>query len=157
MAEEAKEFTPITTQEEFDARIGARLQREREKYADYDELKTKVSQMSDYDDLKSKASKYEADITSLTTQLETANTKIKGYESHSVKQRIAQEVGIPLEMADRLTGDDEDAIRKDAQALKPFIGTGSVRSLPLHDTENHIEKDDTKAALRELSSKLKKG
>lgn len=156
MAEEAKEFTPINTQEEFDARIGARLQREREKYADYEELKTKVTQMADYDDLKAKASKYEADITSLTTQLETANTKIKGYESHSVKQRIAREVGIPLEMADRLTGDDEEAIRKDAETLKPFVGTGSVRTLPLHDTEQHVDKDSTKAALRELSQKLKK-
>lgn len=154
MAEEAKEFTPINTQEEFDARIGARLQRERDKYADYDELKTKVSQMSDYDALKEKASKYDADISSLTEQLETANTKIKGYESHSVKQRIAQEVGIPVEMADRLTGDDEDAIRKDAQSLKRYVG--AVRTLPLHDTEEHVETDKTKAALKELSQKLKK-
>ena len=91
MAEEAKEFTPINTQEEFDARIGARLQRERDKYADYETLKTKVSQMTDYDDLKKKSEKFEAEISSLTTQLNEANTKIKGYESHSVKQRIARE------------------------------------------------------------------
>lgn len=156
MAEEAKEFTPINTQEEFDARIGARLQRERDKYADYETLKTKVSQMTDYDDLKKKSEKFEAEISSLTTQLNEANTKIKGYESHSVKQRIARETGIPIEMADRLTGESEDEIRKDAESLKPFIGTGSIRSLPLHDTEQHVEKDETKAALRELSQKLKK-
>ena len=59
-------------------------------------------------------------------------------------------------MADRLTGESEDEIRKDAESLKPFIGTGSIRSLPLHDTEQHVEKDETKAALRELSQKLKK-
>lgn len=157
MAEEAKEFTPITTQEELDARIGDRLQRERRKYSDYESLKEKVSQMSDYDDLKTKVTKYDADISSLKTQLEEANTKIKGYESRSVKQRIAREEGIPLEMADRLTGEDEAAIRKDAQSLKPFIGTGSIRTLPLHNTESHTDKDDTKAAFRELSQKLKRG
>ena len=40
------DFTPITTQAEFDAAIGERLKREREsfgkKYGDYDELKNKV-------------------------------------------------------------------------------------------------------------------
>ena len=156
MAEEAKEFTPINTQEEFDARIGARLQREREKYSDYDDLKAKAAQMSDYEELKKKTSQYEADNTSLKTQLEEANTKIKGYESHSVKQRIAREVGIPLEMADRLTGDDEEAIRKDAESLKPFVGSG-VRTLPLHESEKPTDTDSLKAAYRELSQKLKKG
>ena len=40
------EFTPITTQEQFDAAIGERLKREREslakKYGDYDALKQKT-------------------------------------------------------------------------------------------------------------------
>ena len=43
------EFTPINTQEEFDAAIGARLKRERDtitaKYADYDDLKGKVASL----------------------------------------------------------------------------------------------------------------
>lgn len=36
------EFTPITSQEELDKRIGPRLAREREKFADYAELKKKA-------------------------------------------------------------------------------------------------------------------
>lgn len=159
MAEEAKEFIPITTQEEFNSRVGERLQRERSKYADYNELKNKVSEMSDYEDLKTKVTQYETDLSDLRTQLETANTRIQSYESHSVKQRIAQEFGIPMEMADRLTGDDEDALRKDAEKLKPFIGNGSIRTLPLHDQEPQIDKNNTKAALRRMAQELnlKKG
>lgn len=36
-------FKPITSQEEFDKAISARLQREKAKYADYEDLKSKVS------------------------------------------------------------------------------------------------------------------
>lgn len=36
---EDKKFEPVTSQEEFDRRLAARLQREREKFADYEELK----------------------------------------------------------------------------------------------------------------------
>lgn len=40
--EAAKKFEPITSQDDFEKRLGARLIREREKYADYDELKAKA-------------------------------------------------------------------------------------------------------------------
>ena len=39
------DFTAITTQEELDTIVKARLAREKEKYADYDQLKTRVSDL----------------------------------------------------------------------------------------------------------------
>lgn len=38
----AERFEPVTSQEEFDRRLAGRLQREREKFADYDDLKKKA-------------------------------------------------------------------------------------------------------------------
>ena len=40
-------FTPITTQEDLDKVIGARLARERDKYADYDDLKDAASKLAE--------------------------------------------------------------------------------------------------------------
>lgn len=55
-----------------------------------------------------------------------------------LKVQVAQEVGIPLELAARLQGDDEKALKKDAKALQELlktdppkgagIGTPGVRS-----------------------------
>lgn len=42
-------FTPVTTQEEFDRRLGERLSRERARYADYDDLKAKAAKFDEAD------------------------------------------------------------------------------------------------------------
>ena len=94
------EFKPINTQEEFDAAIKDRLERERGKYADYENLKTQVGTLTTERD-------------TAVQQLGDANAKIKTYETNSVKMRIAQAKGIPAEMALRLTGEtEEDTIRR---------------------------------------------
>ena len=50
-------FKIIETQEELDAVIKARLSREREKYADYEDLK---KQLADFEDLKKQLADFEA-------------------------------------------------------------------------------------------------
>ena len=47
---EVKEFTPPTSQEEFDRIIASRISRVERKYSDYDELKQKAQQFDDYQD-----------------------------------------------------------------------------------------------------------
>lgn len=113
-------FTPINTQEELDAIITARVERERtavaKQYADYEDLKkqneTLKQQLAD-----SKTSAADADkrIAELTTQ-------IKGFETDALKLKVAQEVGVPLSLRDRLQGNTEDEIRADAQQFIGFIG-----------------------------------
>ena len=39
------EFKPITTQEDFDNAIKERLSREKSKYIDYDQLKSRVAEL----------------------------------------------------------------------------------------------------------------
>ena len=152
-----EEFKPITTQAEFDAAIGERLKREREtlskKYGDYDDLKTKVA---DYEkqiaqltraaeDAAKKYAGYDKDLADL-------QAKVKGYETDSVKTRIAHEAGLPYELAARLTGEDEAAIRKDAEALAKLLGGQTRKAPPLRDTEP--AGDGKKAAMRAFSAQL---
>lgn len=148
------EFTPITTQEEFDAAIRDRLERERRtiqtKYADYDELQEKVA---GYEKTVREANEKIAGHDKVVGDL---NARIKGYETASAKTRIALDMGLPYEMASRLTGENEDDIRKDAEGLLKLIGGQNPPAPPLASTEPEAA-DTTRAALKQLRDNLLRG
>lgn len=151
------EFTPITTQEAFDAAIKDRLAREREtvtkKFADYDDLKGKAANYEQQIADLQRAGKESADASAaLQKQVDTLTAQNKRYETDSVKTRIALELGLPYAMAARLTGDDEAAIRKDAEGLSTLFGR-SGRDAPLKNTDSP-DVDSKQAALRRLTQNL---
>ena len=112
--EETMAFEAITTQEEFDKAISARLDRERsateKKYGDYEQLKEKAGK---YDALASKD--YEGQIKTLNEQLKAAKETITGHdaivadlkkraetaENTLLKTKVAHEAGLPMELAQR--------------------------------------------------------
>jgi hypothetical protein len=124
------DFTPINTQEELDRVIGDRIKRERETVS-----KGLQAQLTERDEkiagYESRISGFEKQVADLNTKLEGYNgqaakikemeDKIKGYETSSVKMRIARETGLPMELAERLSGDDEAAIRTDAESLRKAL------------------------------------
>jgi chromosome segregation ATPase len=130
------DFKVIETQEELDKIMGERLGREREKFeTKYNELKTDNENLTkqveslkqDLAEGQSKSSQYEETIGGL-------ETKVKQYEIAALKTKIALENNLSLSIAERLQGEDEESIRKDAQAFSEIIGnSGSV--LPLRSTE----------------------
>lgn len=150
-------FEIIDTQEKFDAAIAERLRRERE---------TVSKKYADYDDLKKRTAEYETTLGTMTKEAEEnakkyseydkkladLQAKVKGYETGSVKTRIAHETGIPFELAERLSGDTEEEIRKDAETLSKFIG-GVKKSAPLRNSDGG--NDDSKtSALRAFTASL---
>ena len=152
-----EEFKPITTQAEFDTAIGERLKREREtlakKYGDYDDLKTKVGDYEKQIAQMSKAAKESAEkYAGYDKNLAELQAKVKGYETDSVKTRIAHETGLPYELAGRLTGEDEAAIRKDAEALSKLLGGQKHKAPPLRDSEP--AGDGKAAAMRAFGAQL---
>ena len=138
------EFEPILTQEAFDAAISQRIRREREtvrkEFADYDQTKAALSEAQ------KKNEEHEASIAEL-------QKKIQGYETDSVKTRIALEKGIPLELRDRLTGTTEEEIRADADTLVKFLSKSEHKAPPLRDPEP-VETDARKAASKAAYKKL---
>ena len=139
------EFVPINTQEEFNAAIGARLQRERQ---------TVMAQYADYDDLKAKVGNLETQVSTLTGEKEALEKKVKGHETNSVKMRIAQELGIPNAMAERLAGESEEDIRKDAEAMAAIFKTVQGPA-PLYNPNTQPPADNTNAAMAEMLHSLR--
>lgn len=112
------DFKEIKTQEEFDNAIKERLDRERAKFKDYDELKTTIQNLNNELATARTTLQQNADAKKdLDNQIAELNKKIKGYETDSAKTRIALECGLPYELAGRLTGESEEDIKKDAEKL----------------------------------------
>lgn len=150
--------TPITTQEQFDEAIKERLLRESKKYEGYTSPKDLEKLKADYDkqigDLNGallaaneKAAKYDQDIAE-------RDAKIKGYETNSVKMRIAHEAGLPYEMYSRLTGETEDDIKKDAESLSKLMKSGT-QAPPPASAEKVTATDSTTAAYRGMLKSMK--
>lgn len=115
------EFTPITTQEAFNEAIRERLERERAKYADYDSLKAQATELKKFQD-----AKYPEQITALQDQLKTAQEaagRAAAAEGELLKIQVAARHGIPLELAGRLSGNDESELDKDADTMAGFLKT----------------------------------
>lgn len=116
------EFKPITTQEEFDAAIKARLSREKEKYGDYDQLKSRVNELEEENiGLKSTIEANNQSKADSDKQLEEMQKQIAGYETASLRTRIALQHGLPYDLADRLQGADEESLTADAERLASFV------------------------------------
>lgn len=95
------------TQEEVNSIVADRLNRERAKYADYDDLKAKASQ---YDTTKAQLD-----------ALNSANAR------RDMIARVAAATGCPAEL---LTGDTEEACTAQAQAITAFAKSQQPAGYP---------------------------
>ena len=150
-------FEPIETQEAFDAAIKSRIERNTKtvteevtkKYEGYISPEDVSKQTADLnkqiEDLTAKLGERDSSIADLTA-------KNKAYETASVKTRIAREYNIPYELADRLSGETEDDIKKDAEKLSAFVGR--KKTAPLFDLDTGSGKDDS--AYKNLLKSIRK-
>ena len=160
------EFTPITinSQEEYDNLVKERIDRakksEREKFAGYDDFKAKAEK---YDaDIKARDEKYNTDIkakddelTAKDNTIAELNAKIKTYESDSVKAKVLKEFGLSQDLSKWITGDDEEAMRTNAQELQQIVGVQKTQPLADPESEND-ENDDERTALKKTLQTIRK-
>lgn len=150
----SEEFKPIETQEELDSIIEKRLKRDREAtakryegwFSPEDHQKAITEANKAFDDYKRAHEGDEQTIADLTA-------KTKAYETASLKSRIAHEVGLSYEWISRISGDDEQSIRADAESLKKLVGSGSA-PLPTKSTETAVP-DASTMALRSVLNGIK--
>ena len=136
------EFKPITTQEEFDAAIKGRLSREKEKYGDYDQLKSRVEELETENvGLKSTIEANNQSKADADKQLEELQNQIAGYETASLRTRVALQHGLPYDLADRLQGTDEESFKADAERLAGFMKSNQPVA-PVKETEPVLEKTE---------------
>lgn len=156
-------FKVIETQEQFDAAIKDRLNRQNEKHSK--ELSELTAKYSDYDSLKTKVTDYEAKISALETAAQTHDSKVKELEkaisekdakiaaqaTAALKAGIAREFNIPDEIATRINGTTEEEIRKDAEKLSKAFGNRAPLFNPEPPQNTDGDKADFKKMLQELN------
>lgn len=106
-------FTPITSQEELDKIVSARVQRERQKYADYNDLKAKADRLDET----------EAKLAEATGKLSAFE---KAKELEGWKKQVSEETGVPASVLRGETLEDLQTHAKELAEAYP-----KPRSMPV--------------------------
>ncbi|AEG14705.1 putative prophage lambdach01, scaffold protein [Desulfofundulus kuznetsovii DSM 6115] len=150
-SQQAEPKTLTMTQEELDRIITERLKRERQKYADYDELKKaaeelkklKEAQMSEQEKLQARLAEYERKTAELEIALQEARLE-------ATKLRVLEEIGLPKTFASRIFGTTEEEIRQDAQELAKLLNANRPIGNPSNPPNNN-QPTFTRAQLAQMS------
>ena len=156
------DFKVIETQEDFDKAIQKRLERKEkevsENFKDYlspekvEALKAEYEKkLSEAKELAEKAAEKLKEHDKIVSDLTDRATKA---ESEMLKSRIAHENGVPFELANRLVGNNEEELRKDAETLAQFM---QPSNLPPMRTSETPKGNDKTAALSQMLAQLNGG
>lgn len=125
----AEDFKVIESQEDFDKAIQKRLaQKDREaaeKYKDYLSPDDVAEMKAEYEKrIKDAAEQVKSVKESYVTQdaeFKALTERAEKAERSLLKNRIAHENGLPLELSARLIGDTEEELKADAESLASFM------------------------------------
>lgn len=106
-------FAAPASQEELDRIIQSRLDRERKKYGDYEELKKAADRLARLEE----ANKTEAEKTA--ERLAAAEKRAAELEVKALRSEVAASKGVPVSL---LTGSTQDELEAAADALIAFRG-----------------------------------
>ena len=142
------DFTPITTQEEFDAAIKERLKRDREsqakKYDGWISPEEQQSRIGEYEKQIKALQDAAAESEKVLAEKDAKIAEGARYRADLEKTRIALAAGLDPKYADRLRGENADEWKKDAEDLAKDFAAAHVTA-PLGNPEgNHGAKPDTR-------------
>lgn len=108
----AEEFTPITSQKELNAALKDRLDRERAKFKDYNDIKAKAAKLDEIEQANL------SELEKANGRITTAESERDSAKAEALRLRTAVTHGISLEDADLfLTGTDEETLTAQAKRL----------------------------------------
>ncbi|MBQ2259322.1 MAG: DUF4355 domain-containing protein [Spirochaetales bacterium] len=153
---EEKKFS----QEELDAIVKERLERAEkkfaEKYAGYKSTEEVDKLTADFEkqisDLSNSISAEKEKYADFDKQLAEKDSKLKAYETSSIKTKVAHEVGLGFDAIGYLQGETEEEIKASAEGLKSLMGGSFVP--PLANPEQPPE-SSTEGAMKELLRNMK--
>lgn len=129
------EFKAIETQEQLDAIIKSRLDREKAKYSDYDTLAEKIKSLeTENTNLKQAITEKETSESTTASKIADLEKDVTAWKNKSLKQQIAMKNGLPFDLADRLQGDTEESLNEDAERLASLVSVKNYTQ-PLADKE----------------------
>ena len=140
-AEADGSFEAITSQEQLDKVLSKRLERERAKYSDYEELKQKAAEAADS-----------------RSEVEKLHDRVKELEQErhqsaveAAKAKAASEYGVP---ADLLVGDDTDAIEAHAKRLSEYV---AAQAPSTGAYVKNVGRDDAEASAESYARRMLSG
>jgi len=120
--EQPKEFEAITSQEDFDKAIQARIARERAKFADYDDVKAKADKLAEIE------AENLTEAQKTAARLEAAEKRAAELEVKATRAEVAAAKGVPIEL---LSGNTQEELEAAADALIAF--RGEQKNIPRAD------------------------
>jgi hypothetical protein len=109
----------FVSQADLDKTIGKVVAKEREKFADYDTIKEKLSKIED-----SKKS----DLERLTGERDTLKTTAETAAAENLRLRVAIDKKLPSELIDRLKGSSKEELEADADSLLKLVQPATATS-----------------------------
>ncbi len=123
--EEAPAEEKSFSQAEVDAIVKARLERERGKYSDYEDVKAKAAKFDEFEESqKTELQKATERAEALQTQLDNMN---RANEVRNTREKVAQELGVPAQL---LTAENEDACREQGIKILEFAKKATYPTVP---------------------------
>ena len=110
----------LHTQADMDKVVESRLERERKKFADYDDLKEKAGKVDTI------SKEWESKVAEKETAIGELNGKLKAAELGTEKVKIIHEFGLKDELHEFVTGETVDEMRERAEKLAKGAGGGKV-------------------------------
>lgn len=144
------EFKVIETQEQLDSILKERIERAkktaeenvRKEFADYESLKAEKDALAKkLEEANASVKGFDDKEKELKERIGNLETENRNYKISSLKIKVAQEAGLPIEMADRLNGEDEETIKADAETMAKFISSPQVA--PFGSSEPIAESKDS--------------
>lgn len=149
------EFKVIETQEQLDAIIKSRLDREKAKYSDYDTLAEKIKNLeTENTNLKQAITDKETSESTNLTRITELEKDVTAWKNKSLKQQIAMKNGLPFDLADRLQGDTEESLNEDAERLASLVSVKNYTQ-PLADKEPAFKEKGVDSAWRDVVKNLR--
>lgn len=132
----------LLTQADVDNVIEKRLERERSKFADYETLQEKASKVDDI------TKEYQEKIKAEQTAKSELEKKLSSAQLETEKVKITHEFKLSEDLAEFVTGDTAEDMRKRAEKLSKGIPGASLKIEK--DGKPDADKSDSKAIAGEL-------
>jgi Domain of unknown function (DUF4355) len=110
----------LLTQTDVDKVVESRLERQKKQFADYDDLKDKASKVDTI------SKDFEDKLKAKNTSIESLTKELGGAKLETEKVKIVSEFKLSDELAEFVTGDTADDMRKRAEKLAKGVTGGTV-------------------------------
>lgn len=137
-------FKAPTSQAELDRIVQSRLERERAKFADYDDLKAKAAEFEKFEESQ------KSELQKAQERAEAAERALGEVQSKAVRAEVAAAKGVPVEL---LTGDSKESLEASADAILAFRDQ-TARKGNYAPSEGRSTTDSVNSELRDFTRRL---